>query len=247
MMPRPVLKGTLYGVGVGPGDPELLTLRAHKVLVEADIVAYFAKEGRRGTSRTIVDTMIGEGRHELPLYYPFTTERHVTDPVYVKQTYDFYEASCATIDGHLRAGRSVAVLAEGDPFFYGSFMHLWRRLVPPHTCEIVPGITGMAGCWGRANSPMTFGDDVMTVLPATMDADKLAARLRDTDAAVIMKIGRHLGKVRGALTAVGRLAQAIYVERGTMSGERIVPLADKADDDAPYFSLILVPGNGRRI
>jgi precorrin-2/cobalt-factor-2 C20-methyltransferase len=247
MTPRPVLKGTLYGVGVGPGDPELMTLRAHRVLAEADIIAYFAKEGRRGTSRTIADGFIGEGRTELPLYYPFTTERAVTDPVYVKETFDFYEASCATIDGHLRRGASVAVLAEGDPFFFGSFMHLWRRLVPPHACEIVPGVSGMTGCWARANAPMTFGDDIMTILPATLEAETLAARLSDTDAAVIMKIGRHLGKVRGALATAGRLAQAIYVERGTMSGERIVPLADKTDDDAPYFSLVLLPGNGRRI
>lgn len=246
-MTRPVLKGKLYGVGVGPGDPELLTLRAHKVLAEADVIAYFAKEGRRGTSRTIVETLIGEGRHELPMYYPFTTERHVSDPVYVKETFDFYEDSCAKIDTLLRADKSVAVLAEGDPFFYGSFMHLWRRLVPPHSCEIVPGITGMAGCWSRADAPMTFGDDIMTVLPATLPEDKLAARLADTDAAVIMKIGRHLGKVRSALAAAGRLDQAIYVERGTMRGESITPLAAKPDDDAPYFSLVLLPGNGRRI
>lgn len=247
MTPRPVLKGTLYGVGVGPGDPELLTLRAHKVLAEADVIAYFAKEGRRGTSRTIVADVIGEGRRELPMYYPFTTERHVTDPVYVQETYAFYEASTGKIDTLLRDGKSVAVLAEGDPFFFGSFMHLWRRLVPPHTCEIVPGITGMAGCWSRANAPMTFGDDIMTVLPATLPAEMLAARLADTDAAVVMKIGRHLGKVRAALIEAGRLHQAIYVERGTMSGESIQPLAGKVGDDAPYFSLVLLPGNGRRI
>jgi precorrin-2/cobalt-factor-2 C20-methyltransferase len=247
MTPRPVLKGTLYGVGVGPGDPELLTLRAHKVIAEADVIAYFAKEGRRGTSRTIVGGLVGEGRHELPMYYPITTERHVSDPVYVKETYDFYEASHGKLDALLRDGKCVAVLAEGDPFFFGSFMHLWRRLVPPHTCEIVPGITGMAGCWARANAPMTFGDDIMTVLPATLPADKLARRLADTDAAVIMKIGRHLAKVRAALAAAGRLAQAIYVERGTMNGEHIMPLASKPDDDAPYFSLVLLPGNGRRI
>lgn len=246
-MTRPVLKGTLYGVGVGPGDPELLTLRANTVLAEADVIAYFAKEGRRGTSRTIVASLVGEDRNELPMYYPFTTERHVDDPVYVKETYDFYEASCAKIDTLLRDNKCVAVLAEGDPFFYGSFMHLWRRLVPPHKCEIVPGITGMAGCWSRADAPMTFGDDIMTVLPATLPQDKLAARLADTDAAVIMKIGRHLGKVRAALAAAGRLDQAIYVERGTMQGEHIVPLATKASDDAPYFSLVLLPGNGRRI
>lgn len=247
MTSRPVLKGTLYGVGVGPGDPELLTLRGHRVLAEADVIAYFAKEGHRGTSRTIVADYIGEGRNELPLYYPFTTERHVSDPVYIKDTHDFYEASCAHLDQLLRGGACVAVLAEGDPFFYGSFMHLWRRLVPPHRCEIVPGITGMAGCWGRANTPMTFGDDIMTVMPATLPAETLAKRLADTDAAVIMKIGRHLRKVRAALDDAGRLAQAVYVERGTMSGEHIMPLAEKPDDRAPYFSLVLVPGNGRRI
>lgn len=247
MTPRPVLKGTLYGVGVGPGDPELLTLRAHKVIAEADVIAFFAKEGRRGTSRTIVAALIGEGRNELPMYYPITTERHVNDPVYVKETYDFYEASRAKLDAHLRDGKCVAVLAEGDPFFFGSFMHLWRRLVPPHHCEIVPGITGMAGCWARANTPMTFGDDIMTVLPATLPPEKLARRLADTDAAVVMKIGRHLTKVRAALAEAGRLAEAVYVERGTMNGEHIMPLTAKVDDEAPYFSLVLVPGNGRRI
>lgn len=247
MKHRPVVKGTLYGVGVGPGDPELLTMRAHHVLAEADVIAYFAKEGRRGTSRTIIGDLIGPNRHEYPMYYPFTTERHVTDPVYIDAIKSFYEASSAHISKLLQDGASVAIMAEGDPFFFGSFMHLWRRLVPPHQCEIVPGITGMAGCWSRANTPMTFGDDIMTVLPATLPAETLTERLAATDAAVIMKVGRHLKKVRDALTAAGRIDQAMYVERGTMQGEHIVRLQDKPDDQAPYFSLVLLPGNGRRI
>ena len=146
-----------------------------------------------------------------------------------------------------KAGRTVAVLCEGDPFFYGSFMHLWRRLKDAFPIEVVPGVTGMAGCWARAGAPITWGDDVLTVLPGTLDRDALARRLQSTDAAVIMKLGRHLPKVRAALSDTGLLERAIYVERGTMAEERVCPLVDKPDDNAPYFSMILVPGLGRRL
>ncbi|MBD8903470.1 precorrin-2 C(20)-methyltransferase, partial [Methylobacterium bullatum] len=144
------------------------------------------------------------------------------------------------------AGRDVAILSEGDPFFYGSFMHLWRRLKDRFPVEVVPGVTGMSGCWTRAGTPITWGDDVLTILPATLGHDALVERLRITDAAVIMKLGRHLPKVRRALAETGLLDRAVYVERGTMAGEKVIALAEKPDDDAPYFSMVLVPGEGRR-
>jgi len=140
----------------------------------------------------------------------------------------------------------VAILSEGDPFFYGSFMHLWRRLKDRFPVEVIPGVTGMSGCWTRAGTPITWGDDVLTILPATLPREALVERLKGTDAAVIMKLGRHLPKVRGVLAETGFLARAVYVERGTMAGERVVPLAEKEDDVAPYFSMVLVPGEGRR-
>ena len=139
------------------------------------------------------------------------------------------------------------MLCEGDPFFYGSFMHLWRRLEPRFPTEVVPGITAMSGCWTRANAPITWGDDELTVLTGTLPHAGLAQRLGASDAAVIMKLGRNLPKVRAALRSAGLIERAIYVERGTMAAERICALADKEDDEAPYFSLVLVPGLGRRL
>jgi precorrin-2/cobalt-factor-2 C20-methyltransferase len=154
----------------------------------------------------------------------------------------FYEAASTTVAARLDRGVSVALLCEGDPFFYGSAMYLFDRLSPRYAHEVVPGITGMSGAWARAGVPMTHGDDVLTVLPGTLDGADLALRLRDTDAAVIMKVGRNLPKIRRALAEAGRAAHALYVERGTMAGERIAPLADIEDGPAPYFSLVLVPG-----
>jgi precorrin-2/cobalt-factor-2 C20-methyltransferase len=176
-----------------------------------------------------------------------TTELPVAHPGYKSQIRDFYAEAAASIAERLCAGDSVGLLAEGDPFFYGSFMHIWRRLAADYTVEVVPGVTGFSGCSARAGAPLTWGDDVLTVLPGTLDEAVLARRLSDADAAVIMKIGRNLAKVRRAITAANLIDRAIYVERGAMPGERIAPLAEVVDDTAPYFSMILIPGQGRRL
>ena len=159
----------------------------------------------------------------------------------------FYAEAAAAIAERLRAGESVGLLAEGDPFFYGSFMHMWRRLAADFPVEVVPGVTGFSGCSARAGAPLTWGDDVLTVLPGTLDEATLLRRLAETDAAVIMKIGRNMAKARRAITAANLIDRAIYVERGSMPGERIAPLAEVMDETAPYFSMILIPGQGRRL
>jgi precorrin-2/cobalt-factor-2 C20-methyltransferase len=238
--------GKLIGVGLGPGDPELLTVKAVKAIKSASVVAFFAKAGRRGNAREIADCWIAHEQTEVPLYYPMTTETRFDHPVYIETLRAFYEASCATLAAHLEAGRDVALLAEGDPFFYGSFMHIYARLRERFETVIVPGVPGMAGCWSAAETPMTWGDDVLIVLPATLSEDEMVERLRQCDAAVIMKLGANLPKARNAVLRAGRAPGALYVERGTMSGEKVLKLADKADDLAPYFSLILIPGQGRR-
>ena len=240
------MTGTLYGVGMGPGDPELLTLKAVRVLERADLLVHFCKRGRRGNARTIADAVVSDPARERALAYPVTTELPPDHPDYVAQLAAFYDDAAASLADLLGQGKSVAVLSEGDPFFYGSFMHLWRRLSPRFPTEVVAGVTGMSGCWTRAGQPITWGDDVLTVLPATLDGAALTARLAATDAAVVMKLGRHLPKVRAALRDAGCLDRAVYVERGTMAGERVVPLTEKPDDEAPYFSMVLVPGRGRR-
>jgi precorrin-2/cobalt-factor-2 C20-methyltransferase len=239
-------KGTLIGVGLGPGDPELMTVKAVEAIRTAPVIAFFAKEGRRGNARTIADRWIPTGSVELPLYYPVTTEIPVEDPDYGAALGAFYQTASERLAEHLEAGRDVALLAEGDPLFYGSFMHLYIRLRPRFATAVIPGVAGMMGCWSAAGEPMTWGDDVLTVLPGTLPEEELVARLAGADAAVIMKIGRNFAKVRSALDRVGMLSRAIYVERGTMPGETVMKLEDKTDGVAPYFSLVLIPGNGRR-
>jgi precorrin-2/cobalt-factor-2 C20-methyltransferase len=243
----PVVAGTLQGVGVGPGDPELMTIRAVRLIREARVVAYFAKKGHRGHARTIVGHWIEGDREELPLYYPMTTEVHFGDAAYRREVGAFYDWAAEAIAGRLDQGADVALLCEGDPLFYGSFMHVFERLKESCRIAICPGVTGMSGCWAAARAPITWGDDVLSVLPGTLSEDALLQRLSGCDAAVIMKLGSNFAKVRRVIAAAGLLERAIYVERGTMAGERVLPLAATDDDEpAPYFSLICVPGRGRR-
>lgn len=239
-------QGTFHGVGLGPGDPELLTVKAVRLIESCGALAYFAKAGRRGNARTIVDRWVPAGKPEMPLYYPMTTETHFGEEAYISALSGFYEESVARIAAVLDEGRDVVLACEGDPMFYGSFMHLYIRLKDLYPTKITPGVTGMAGCWGAAGLPMTWGDDVLTVLPGTLDEEALTEKLAATDAAVIMKLGSNFPKVRRAIERAGLLARATYVERGTMAGEAVVRLADKTECTAPYFSLILIPGEGRR-
>jgi len=232
----------LIGVGVGPGDPELMTLKAMRALGEADVIAHFAKAGHASHSRAIAAGHLRAGVTELPLLYPVTTELPKCSNRYRDTIRDFYDAAAAKIAAQLEAGRVVAVICEGDPLFYGSYMHLHARLAPRFATEIVAGVTGMSGCWSAAGMPIAQGDDVFTVLPATLPEGELARRLADADAAVVMKVGRHLPKLRRALATSGRLPRALYVERGTMADAVMIPLAAKTDDDAPYFAVVLVPG-----
>ncbi|MGE0499822.1 MAG: precorrin-2 C(20)-methyltransferase [Rhizobiaceae bacterium] len=234
--------GTLYGVGTGPGDPELLTLKAARILAAVDVVAHFAKRGRAGNAQAIVAGRLKDGATLLPLLYPVTTEIDKDHDEYRGAIADFFDASAELVAGHLARGSDVAVLSEGDPLFYGSYMHLHVRLAGRFPTEVVPGVTAMSGCWSLAGAPITQGDDVLAVLPGTLSAAALTRRFEDADAAVVMKVGRNLAKIRAALSAAGRLDRAIYVERGTMADGRSMRLADKTDDEAPYFSIVLVPG-----
>jgi len=235
--------GTLYGVGVGPGDPELVTLKACRVLQATRLIGYFAKQGRTGNARRIADPHLRGDHQELRLEYPFTTEVAVTEARYRDAMEGFYDAAAARVAAYLAAGDDVAVLCEGDPFFYGSYMYLHQRLARDFPTEIIPGVPGMSGCWALAKTPITQRDEILTVLPGTLPVAELSRRLADCDAAVIMKVGRNLPAIRQALACAGALERAILVERGTMPGERIGPLTDLSDDrPVPYFSTVLVPG-----
>jgi precorrin-2/cobalt-factor-2 C20-methyltransferase len=245
---RPAGKTLLFGVGLGPGEPDYMTVRARDIILRADRLVHFCKRGRRGNARVTADAVIApDAAREIELAFPVTIEVPVEDEGYTGPIAAFYDEAAARLATEMEAGRTLAVLCDGDPFFYGSFMHLWRRLAHRFPTEVVPGVTGMAGAWTRAEAPITWGDDVMTVLPGTLSEAELTRRLRDTDAAVIMKLGRNLPKVRRALQASGLIDRAIYAERATMAGQVIARLSEKADDEAPYFSMVLVPGEGRRL
>jgi precorrin-2/cobalt-factor-2 C20-methyltransferase len=234
--------GRLIGVGVGPGDPDLLTLKAVHALEGADVVAHFAKDGNASNARAIVSEFLHPEVTELPLLYPLTTEEPAHDPKYRSAIRAFFDESAAAVASHLEAGRIVAVLSEGDPLFFGSYMHLHVRLMKHYPTEVIPGITAMSGCWSAARLPIAQGDDVLTVVPGTLDEAELIRRFRENDPTVVMKIGRNLPKVRRALVATERLDHATYVERGTMDNERMMPLKQKLNDAAPYFAIVLVSG-----
>ncbi|WP_134724775.1 precorrin-2 C(20)-methyltransferase [Paracoccus luteus] len=229
--------------GLGPGDPDLMSLRAHRAISGAAQVAYFRKPGRAGMARRIVDGMLRADVTEHAMEYPVTTEIALSDPAYnaaLAGFYDDWAARLAALPG------DVVVLCEGDPFFYGSFMHLHVRLQGRCAIEVIPGITGMSGCWTATGVPITWGDDVLTVLMGTMPEDALAERMAGPDALVVMKTGRNLPKVRRALARAGRLDAAWLVERGTMPGQTVQRLAEADETAAPYFAIVLVHGHGRR-
>ena len=238
--------GTVYGLGLGPGDPELMSVRADRLLRNAAHVAYFRKAGRPGQARGIVEGMLGADVVEHPMEYPVTTEIPVSDPRYNECLSAFY-AECAT---RLRAlaegGEDVVVLCEGDPFFYGSFMHLFTRLKDHVPVEVVPAITGMSAAWTATGSPVTWGDDVLTVVMGTLPEAEIARRAADTDALVVMKIGRNFAKVCAALKQAGRFEEAWLVEYAAMAGQTVCRLAEAGERVTPYFSIIVVHGQGRR-
>jgi precorrin-2/cobalt-factor-2 C20-methyltransferase len=236
------VSGRLIGIGVGPGDPELMTLKAMRALQEADLVVHFAKNGGQSHARAIAASHLKAGVEELPLFYPLTTEVPRQASVYRDALRAFYDAAAATLAVQLDAGRAVAVICEGDPLFYGSYMHLHVRLSPRYPTQVIAGVTGMSGCWSAVGAPIAQGDDVFMVLPATLPELELERRLKDADAAVVMKLGRNLPKIRRTLARTGRLERAIYVERGSTQAAVMMRLADKPDDTAPYFAIVLVPG-----
>ncbi len=240
------MSGRVYGLGLGPGDPDLMTVKADRLLTGARHVAFFRKAGRKGQARRLVEGLIPEGAVEHPMEYPVTTEISVSDPRYNEMLSAFYEECVARLSALTEAGEDVVVLCEGDPFFYGSFMHLYTRL-PQDAVEVVPAVTGMSAAWTATGRPMTWGDDVMTVLMGTLDEAALTRHMEAADALVVMKIGRNLPKIRETLVAAGRAEAAWFVEYAAMPEETVRALSEVPDDyKAPYFSIVIVHGQGRR-
>jgi precorrin-2/cobalt-factor-2 C20-methyltransferase len=236
--------GRIICCGLGPGDPDLMSVRADREVRAARHVAYFRKKGRPGQARQIVEGMLSADVTEYPMEYPVTTEIDFGSPDYARVLAGFYDEWTEKL-ARLARAVDVVVLCEGDPYFYGSFMHLHARLQDRVVIEVIAGIPGMAGCWNAIGKPIALGDDVTTVLMGTLAEHELEQRMIGSDALVIMKTGRNLAKIRRALKNAGRLADAWLVERGTMPGERVARLADVDEADCPYFAIVLVHGHGR--
>lgn len=227
--------GTAYGLGIGPGEPDLITLKAYNILQKADVIAYPALEDGVSLARQIVDPHIPEGRIEIAIRIEMGKP---ADPI--------YDAAAIEIGKHLADGKSVAVLCEGDPFFYGSFMYLFGRLAEAgHPVKTVPGVSSMMACAAQLGAPLAAKNDVLQVIPGPLDADRLREQLAKTDAAAIIKLGRHFAKVREVINELGLTDRARYIERATLETQKMVPLADlPADAKAPYFSMILIHRRG---
>lgn len=238
-----MVTGRFTVVGIGPGDPELITIKAARLIGAADVVAYHAGVRKQSHARRIAADLIPEGATEEELRYPVTTGTTSHPGGYVGAMADFYESCAVRLATHLDDGRDVVLLAEGDPLFYGSSMYLHDRFKDIYETVVVPGVPAFAAATAAISTPLVRQADVLTVLPGTLPEPELARRLADTDGAIIMKLGRTFAAVRSALEQAGRLDDAWYVERASQADERWLPVADVEAGSVPYFSLIVVPGD----
>lgn len=226
------LPGRLYGLGIGPGDPELLTLKAHRILTSVPVIAYPTAENGNSIARAFVADFILPHQIEILITLPFSVERSAQP---------YYDIAAAKIAEHLQAGRDVAVLCEGEPMLYGTFIYLFNRLSQQFPTEIVPGISSTMASAAMLGVPITYRNDVLTIMPATLAAETLRDRLAVADAAVIIKLGRHFAKVRQIIDELGLLHRALYIERATQPNQQIIPITQVEPAAVPYWALILIP------
>lgn len=228
--------GKLYGVGVGPGDPELMTVRAWRLISSAPVIAYLAANGGASTARDIAMPFLPDDAIELAIDMPMRVERRPGE--------EAYDKGAAAIAVHLQAGRNVVMLCEGDPFFYGSFIYVFARLARDYETIVVPGISSIMASAAAIGRPLAARNEVLKVLPATLEQDRLREELATASSAAIIKVGRHFGKVRNVLADLGLVDKAIAVTRATHDDEQVSLVADVESDTLPYFTTILVHAGG---
>jgi precorrin-2/cobalt-factor-2 C20-methyltransferase len=235
-------RGRLFGLGVGPGDPELITVKALRLLQAAAVVAYPVARGRSGNAFGVVAGYLRAAQIRLKLVYPVTAEKLPAPFCYETALRGFYDDSAAAVAAHLDAGRDVAVICEGDPFFYGSFMYLHDRLAERYETEVVPGVCSVLAAASVAGTPLMYRNQALTVLSGVLEEDELRRRLAGCEAAAIMKLGSNFTKVRAVVQSLGLAGRAIYVERATMERQRVARLDAVDAAEVPYFAMVLVPG-----
>lgn len=228
--------GTVFGIGVGPGDPELMTVKGARLLSEATVIAYPAPETGDSLARAIAAPHLRADATEIAIRMPLSSNRFPVEAV--------YDRAAEEIGTHLSQGQDVAVLCEGDPFFYGSFMYVFARLAEDWPVEVVPGVSSLTACAAVTGTALAALTDVLTILPGPLPDDVLRARLAETDAAAIIKVGRHLPRIRALLDEMGLADRAQYVEHATMDRQVVSPLDAVTEAAAPYFSIILIHKRG---
>ena len=233
------MSGTLYGVGVGPGDPELMTVKAWRLISTAEVIAYLCANGNQSTARDIAKPFIVEGITEIAIDMPMRVEREPGEAAYDK--------GAAIIAASLDQGQDVVMLCEGDPFFYGSFMYIFERLAGKYKTVVVPGVTSITAAAAAIGQPLVARNDVLKVLPATLDAEQLREELRTCGAAAIIKVGRHFGKVKNILSALDLISKATAIENATHQDQRITPVENIEGDTLPYFTTIVVSNGSRKL
>jgi|TARA_B000000475_G_scaffold24321_1_gene19239 precorrin-2/cobalt-factor-2 C20-methyltransferase len=225
------MNGVLYGVGVGPGDPELITLKSLRLIKSTEVIAYPKLKGSKSFARNIIEEFIDLPKFEIAIEIPMTVNRLPAQRA--------YDAAAQEISSHLNMGKNVVFLCEGDPFFYGSFMYLHSRLYKKYLVEIVPGVSSMTACAAMAKKPLAARNEVLTVLPGPLSKKELERRLADNNSSAIMKVGRHIKKIKSVIDRLGLMDSSLYIERASLKEQRILKLID-APEVAPYFSMILV-------
>lgn len=230
------MSGTFYGLGVGPGDPELLTLKAWRLISQVPVIAYPAANGNESLARSIAAPFIPEDVIELAIAIPMRREREPAQ--------EAYDQAARVIRNHLDLGRDVAFLCEGDPLFYGSFAYLLARLAEDYLTQVVPGISSITACAAAIGRPLAARDDILKILPGTLDAARLKDEIAASDAIAIMKVGQHFEKIRSVLNELGLAERATIIEKATLDEEKITPLADVPEGERPYFSTILIYKGG---
>ncbi|OIP75029.1 MAG: precorrin-2 C(20)-methyltransferase [Oscillatoriales cyanobacterium CG2_30_44_21] len=230
--PQNTSKGSLYGVGIGPGDPDLLTMKAHRIITTVPVIAYPTMENGKVLARAIVADFIRPEQIEVPMPLPFSVER---------SSQPYYDIAAEKIAEHLEVGRDVAVLCEGDPMLYGSFMYIFRRLSDRFHTEVIPGISSTFASAAMLGAPLTFRNDVLSIMPATLDADTLRDRLAVADAAIIIKLGRHFAKTKSILQELNLWERALYIERATLPNQVIKPISEVDPDNVTYWAIVMIP------
>jgi precorrin-2/cobalt-factor-2 C20-methyltransferase len=226
--------GKLYGLGLGPGDPELLTLKAYRLLQAVPVVAYPCSEDGISVARNIVAQWLRPDQIEVAIPLPFRVKTSAAS---------YYDRAAIQLRNHLQAGQDVAILCEGEPMLYGSFMYLLNRLSGEFEIEVIPGISSTLVSGAVAGCPLTYGNDILSIFPATLPIEKLRTQLARVDAAVIIKLGRHFHKISALLDELGLSDRALYLERVSQPTQRILPLAAVNAAEVPYWSLILIPSD----